>query len=568
MTVPPETPDRDGAYPRLSEGQLERLAAAGERVRTSEGEFLFREGDDQYDFFVVLSGRVAITQGSLPDLRLIAIHGPGRFLGELGLLTGQHALFSATVAEAGEVLRVPVERVRERVVQDPGLGDLILRAFIQRREILIDLGAGLKLIGSCYSPDTRRLLEFLARNRVPHRWIDLEADTGAEALLRELGIPPEQTPVVIWNGEVLRNPSNGELARALRLSEPEAAGEVCDVVVVGAGPAGLAAAVYGASEGLGTVALEGVAAGGQAGTSSRIENYLGFPAGLSGAELAERARLQAEKFGARLTIPAEAVALRAENGHHVVELDDGNSVAAHTVVVATGARYRKLPVPGLDRFEGRSVFYAATHVEARVCAGDPVAVVGGGNSAGQAALFLAQYASVVHLIVRDDSLDVNTSRYLADRIEHAPSIEVLLSAEVREPLGDETLEGVIVEERPTGERRELAARALFVFVGAKPHSDWLGAQLALDAKGFVLTGRDAEAAWSGTGRRPLMLETSRPGVMAAGDVRAGSIKRVASAAGEGSMAISIVHEHLAAQRGAQHAALTTGQAPQTNVSST
>jgi len=568
--LPPETPDHHGAYPRLEKTQLQTLAASGERRPTHEGEVLFQDGDEQYDFFVVLAGKVAITHGSPPDEQLIAVHGPRRFLGELGLLTGQPALFTATVVEAGEVLRVPVEHVRERVAQDPAFGDLILRAFLQRRELLIDVGAGLKVVGSCYSRDTRRLLEFLARNRIPYRWIDLEKDASAEALLRELGVGPEETPVVVWKGETLRNPSSAELARALHLAKPAPAAEIYDLVVVGAGPAGLAASVYGASEGLTTITLEGVAAGGQAGTSSRIENYLGFPSGLSGAELAERARLQAEKFGARLTIPAEAVGLRAEEGHHVVELDDRSSVAAHTVVVATGARYRKLAVDTLERFEGSSVFYAATAVEARVCAGDPVAVVGGGNSAGQAALFLAQHASVVRLIVRDASLDTNMSRYLAARIERSPTIEVLLRTEVRDPIGDEALEGLIVEDGATGERRELAARALFVFIGAVPHSQWLGDELALDENGFVLTGYDAEAAWDGGGRGPLPLETSRPGILAAGDVRAGSIKRVASAVGEGSMAISLVHQHLAAQRGAQEAAQTTvaPRALQTKVSST
>jgi thioredoxin reductase (NADPH) len=557
--LPPETPDQNGAYPRLGEEQILALSAAGDRRPTRDGELLFREGDDPYDFYVVLAGRVSTTQGAPPEERLIAVHGPGRFLGELGLLTHQPALVTATVVQTGEVLRMAAEQVREIVSQDPSFGDLVMRAFLQRREILIDAGGGLRVVGSCYSRDTRRLLEFLARNRIPHRWIDLEEDAAAEELLRALGLAPEETPVVVWGAEVLRNPTNAELARALHVAEPAADGAVCDLVVVGAGPAGLAAAVYGASEGLGTIALEGVAVGGQAGTSSRIENYLGFPAGLSGAELTERARLQAEKFGAQLSIPAEAVALRAEDGHHVVQLDDGSSLAAHTVVVATGSRYRRLPVEAIDRFEGTSVFYAATPVEARVCAGDPVAVVGGGNSAGQAALFLARHAAAVRLIVRDPSLEVHMSRYLADRIERSPAIEVLLDTEVRELVGDEVLEAVVVEDAESGERREIPARALFVFIGAKPHSDWLEGELALDAKGFVLTGRDTAAAWSDGDRVPLLLETSRPGVMAAGDVRSGSIKRVASAVGEGSMAISLVHQHLAGQRGTRLAAQTTGQ---------
>jgi thioredoxin reductase (NADPH) len=563
-----ETPDVHGAYPRLSEGQLATLEPLGTRRRAEESEVLFREGDTGYDLFVVLAGKAAITQGSPPDDQLIAVHGPGRFLGELSLLTGEPAFFTATVVEAGEVLQVPVARVREQVAQDEGFADLILRAFLQRREILIDLGAGAKVIGSCYSPDTRRLLEFLARNRVPHRWIDLEQDAMAEALLRELGVATEDTPVVICRSDVvMRNPSNAEVARALNLSRPERDRAVRDLVVVGAGPAGLAAAVYGASEGLDTVALEGVATGGQAGLSTRIENYLGFPAGISGAELAERARLQAEKFGARIDVPAEVVALRTQSGAHVLELEDGTAVAGRAVVVATGAHYRRLPIAELERFEGSSVFYAATLMEARVCTGDPIAVVGGGNSAGQATLFLSRFASRLRLLVREDSLDRNMSRYLGDRIERAPNVEVLLNTEVRAPLGGDRLEGLVVEDNVTGARRELEARALFVFIGVEPHTSWLQDVLALDGNGFVLTGKNASPRSEGGGREPMLLETSRPRVLAAGDVRAGSIKRVASAVGEGSMAVRLVHELLGAQRGPVQAAQTTGAA-QTNASST
>jgi len=557
---PAETPDQHGAYPRLDDEQIEALSALGERRAAKEGEVLFREGDDPYDFYLVLAGLVAITQGTPPDEQLIAVHGPRRFLGELGLLTGQPAFFTATMLEDGGVLRVPVEEVREQVAQDPPFGDLILRAFLQRREILLGLAAGVKVIGSCYAMDTRRLLEFLARNRIPHRWIQLEEDPQAEALLRELGVTPEDTPVVIsTGGQVLRNPSNRELAEALHLSDPRPERDVYDLVIVGAGPAGLAASVYAASEGLETVTLEGVATGGQAGTSMRIENYLGFPSGITGAGLAERARIQAEKFGARITVPTEAVALRAENGHHVVALDDGTELTALTVLIATGARYRKLPVEGLERFEGTSVFYAATPIEARVCAGDPVAIVGGGNSAGQAALFLSRHASLVRLIIREDSLDTYMSRYLADRIERTSNIEVLPSTEVREPVGDEALEALIVEHNRTGERREVPAWALFVFIGARPHTGWLGDQIALDDRGFVATGKEAGSARGGE-CPALFLETSRPGVLAAGDVRAGSVKRVASAVGEGSMAVQLVHAYLSAHRGSREAALTTAPA--------
>jgi thioredoxin reductase (NADPH) len=546
---PPETPDSLGAFPRLSEAQLESLAELGERRPTRRDEVLFREGDRSYDFYVVLDGKVAVVAGSGSEERLIAVHGPRRFLGELSQLTGQPAFFTAVVREPGHVLVVPVERLRALVAGEPQLGDLILRAYLLRREMLIGLGTGFKLIGSRYSPDTRRLREFAARNRLPHTWIDLEEDKAAETLLRELGVAPDDTPVVIWRGtEVLRNPSTTKLASTLGLSLPRVRQAQCDLIVVGAGPAGLAAAVYGASEGLDTVALDAMATGGQAGTSSRIENYLGFPSGVAGPELAERATLQAEKFGARITVPAAATGLEEADGHHVVTLEDGKTVVGRTVVITTGARYRKLDVPRLEHFEAMSIYYAATAVEARMCHSDPVAVVGGGNAAGQAALFLARHSAETRLLIRGGDPGKSMSRYLVDQIERS-AVEVVRHTEVRELVGDRMLEALIVEDVRTGERRSIAARALFVFIGARPHTGWLGDQLELDEHGFVVTGaRVGRAAWEGataaTGRQPLPLETSRPGVFAAGDVRSGSVKRVASAVGEGAMAIHLVHEHL------------------------
>jgi len=540
-----ETPDQLGAYPRLSDDQLGALAAVGEQQSVAPGDVLFKEGDEDYDFLVILDGKVAMVQDGESGEQLIAVHGPRRFLGELGLLVGQPAFFTAKVVEPGDVLRVPIERLRERVGDDPAFGDLVLRAFLQRRSILIGLGAGLRIIGSCYSAGTRRLLEFVARNRLPHRWLDLEEDTDAERLLTRLGVRTDETPIVLLGDALLRNPSNAALARALGLSFPARRRDIADLVVVGAGPAGLAAAVYGASEGLTTIGLDGVAVGGQAATSARIENYLGFPSGLSGPELAERARIQAQKFGATLTVPGEVTSLGRHDGHYVVEIDQGPPIEASTVIVATGVRYRRLPVPGIDRFEGASVFHAATIMEARVCAGDPVAVIGGGNSAGQAALFLSRHASGVRLIVREPDLSQNMSRYLIDRIERTPEIEVLLNAEVRSVEGEKSLEAITVEDNPSGERRRIEGRALFVFIGAQPHSGWLGNALALDKKGFVLTGPAAARA-AGEPRDCMLLETSRPGVLAAGDVRSGSIKRVASAVGEGAMAVRLVHEHFAA----------------------
>jgi thioredoxin reductase (NADPH) len=541
-----ETPDRDGAFPRLSEEQLARLSAEGTRRRADAGEVLFREGEKRWDFHVVLRGRVAIVDGyGGPDERLIAVHGERRFLGEIGLLTGQAAFFTAVVAEPAELLVVPVERLRALTTQDTALGDLVVRAYLLRREMLIGLNAGFRIIGSRFSADTRRLREFAARNRLPHRWIDLENDAAAEALLREVGVSPQETPVVIWHGDVLRNPSNEELARAIGLPAPATERTMFDLLVVGAGPAGLAASVYGASEGFATITLDAVATGGQAGTSSKIENYLGFPAGISGAELAERATIQTTKFGGRITVPAEAVALERADDHYLVRLSDGFEILARSVVIATGARYRRLPVPGLDRFEGDSVHYAATLMEARLCTGDPVVVVGGGNSAGQATLFLSRSAAELRLLVRTDSLTHDMSRYLADRIERDPRIEVMLNTEVRAVEGDEVLEAVIAENTRTGERRRVPARALFVFIGADPHTDWLRGQVALDDRGFVLTGTAATPEPEGDGRpvyRPRLLETNQPGVLAVGDVRSGSMRRVASAVGEGAMAVRLLHE--------------------------
>jgi thioredoxin reductase (NADPH) len=537
-----ETPDLHGAYPRLSDAQIDALRPFGEVRPTREGEVLFREGDEHYDFHVVLAGTVAMIEDTGEEERVIAVHGAGRFLGELSLLIGQPAFFTALVREPGEVLTVPVERLREVLSQDPVLGELVLRACLVRRSLLIGLGAGLRIIGSRYSPETRRIREFAARNRVPHVWIDLEEDGAAEELLRRLGVSPDETPIVIWRGKtVLRNPSNAELGHLIGLHSPAAGGASCDLLVVGAGPGGLAAAVYGGSEGLETVLLDAVATGGQAATTSRIENYLGFPAGVSGPELAERATLQAEKFGVRITVPAEAVGLERRDGHHVVRLAGGAELSARSVVIATGVHYRRLPVDRMEEFEPHSVYYAATVMEARMCAGDPVAIVGGGNSAGQATLFLARYAAGVTLIVRHDDLGRDMSRYLADRIEGAPGIEVLLETDVRELCGERTLDGVVVEHRRTGERRTVPAKALFVFVGNQPRTGWLEGAVTLDDGGYVVTGPAA-----GTPEHePLPLETSSAGVFAVGDVRSRSVGRVASAVGEGAMAIRLVHERSA-----------------------
>jgi thioredoxin reductase (NADPH) len=542
-----ETGNRDGAFPRLGDDALAFLDERGDRRRTREGDVLFREGDASYDFFVVVSGKVEIVQGlGEPGERTIGVHGAGRFLGELNLLTGETVYLSARVTEAGEVLHVERDRLRELVAGEPGLGDLILRAYLARRAILIGLGTGPKLIGSRFSPDTRRLRVFLARNRFPHGFLDLEEDPSAEALLRELAVEPAETPIVLSGHDLLRNPSNPELARTLGLQAPSSSETVYDLLIVGAGPAGLAAAVYGASEGLATVALDAVAAGGQAGTSTRIENYLGFPAGISGMELAERAMIQADKFGARLVVPAEAVGFCRHEDHYRVRLADGGSAEGRTVVIATGARYRRLDVPRIEELTGLGVYYAATPMEAQMCTGSNVAIVGGGNSAGQAAMFLSRQVRKVTVMIRRGDLGETMSRYLIDQLDRTANIEVQTHTEVVDLLGERSVEALVVADRRTGERRPLAVTALFVFIGADPRTGWLGDEVALDAKGFVVTGRDLDGQAEGEAP-PLLLETSAPGVFAVGDVRAGSIKRVASSVGEGSMAVRLVHQHLAAR---------------------
>jgi thioredoxin reductase (NADPH) len=526
-----ETPDLQGAYPRLDDEQIAALAAVGSRRAVQPEQILFSEGDRDYDFHVVLDGKVAVVAArGTPEERLIGVHGHGRFLGELGLLAGEASFYTAIVVAEGETLMVTASQLRELMARDPVFSDIILHAFLVRRSILIGLGAGLCVVGSRYSPDTRRVRDFAARNRIPYRWLDLEADPSADQLLARTGVRPEETPLVLVYGRVLRNPTNTELAAAIGLPTPAATHSDADVLVVGAGPAGLSAAVYGASEGMRVVVLDGVATGGQAGTSSRIENYLGFPAGISGAELAERATLQARKFGAQFAIPGEARSIRRDGPHYTVDLADGSSVTAAAVVAASGARYRRLNVPRADHFEEMSIYYAASQAEALICHGDPVAVVGGGNSAGQAAVFLSRHAAQVTMVVREHDLSKFMSRYLIDQVTRIGNVSVMLGTEIRELLGDQSLQAVGVADRDTGARRMVRARALFVFIGASPSTGWLGNMVETDDAGFIRTGD----------RSPL--ETSEPGIFAAGDVRSGSTKRVATAVGEGAMVIRLALE--------------------------
>jgi thioredoxin reductase (NADPH) len=538
-----------GRFPVLDDGQLAVLQRYGIEQEVSPGDVLFAEGDETYDLIVVLEGEVQIVgKGGRPGERVEVSYNPGHFLGEIGLLTGQRAFMRAVAKTAGRVLRVPVPQVHEVMNQEPGLSELILRTFLIRHSKLTAVGAGLTLVGSRFHADTRRILEVLSRNRLTSHWIDLEEAEQAEGLLRRLDVPVDALPIVIVPGEpLLRNPSNRALLDAVGLSgTPDSSpSDSYDLLVVGGGPAGLSSAVYGASEGLSTVLAEDTAFGGQAGTSSRIENYLGFPAGLSGEELADRAVLQAQKFGVRMKLAARAVALSSEAGLHHVTFADGEKTAARSVIIATGASYNRLPLERLEKFEGVGVYYAATQMEVQACAPDGVAIVGGGNAAGQAAIFLSRSCRSVHIIIRGSSLEHSMSRYLIEQIEQHPGIEVVPYTQVTSLLGEERLEGVQLTESRSGQTSSLDIGGLFVFIGATPCTEWLGGQLSADDAGFLLTGADIpQSDREAHAPVPLLLETSSPGIFCVGDARSGSIKRCAAAIGEGSMAVRLLFDRL------------------------
>ena len=553
MSTKDPAPFRTPGLPSpLEEKQIEVLRNYGQTKVTEAGQVLFVAGDTKNDLIVVLQGEVQVIDDFAGTVRTMGIFGRNTFLGDLHMLTGQGVPLSAKVTVGGELLAIPRENLKKVVTEEADLSNLILDTFLARRATLMRAGVGLRIIGSRRSRDATRLREFATRNRLPHVWIDLEEDREkAEALLERFGVDSSESPVAIWQGtDVLRNPTTPQLARAMGLKVELPKERTYDLVVVGAGPAGFGAAVYGASEGLSTLALESIALGGQAGTSSRIENYLGFPVGLSGLELATRALAQADKFGAQTAVPEEAVNIRRENDLFLIGLQEGGEIMARSVIAATGARYRRLDVADLERFEGLSVHYAATEAEVQRFEGADVVVVGGGNSAGQAAVFLAGRMRKVYLLIRGGDLAKSMSSYLIDRIKSAPNIELLANSEVRELVGDDHLEGVMIEDNRSGERRRLDAKALFAFIGAQANTDWLRGVAELDKSGFVLTGRalDASAlegaAWQTLAREPYRLETSMPGLFAAGDVRSGSIKRCASAVGEGAMAVGLVHQYL------------------------
>jgi thioredoxin reductase (NADPH) len=533
----------------LDAGELAVLAAFGDVRAVEAGDVLYRAGAPSTDFFVVLAGEVEVLRAG-DGGEVIVVHGPGRFLGELNLLTGQTHYVTARMAGPGEVLVVPQAAFRRLMSSKPDLADLIFNALSARRALLgvAEAAWAFRIVGSRYSREAMALRGFASRSRVAHTWSDIEDEPNPEAFLAALGLGPADLPAVATPTGVLLRATPAELGERLGLTYRAVPGYIFDLVVVGTGPAGLAAAVYGASEGLDTVSIDGVAIGGQAGASSRIENYVGFPNGISGEELASRAAIQAQRLGARLNAPCRAAGLRSEGDFHVVVLADGSEIPTRAVIVASGARYRRLPVDDLERFEGAGVYYAATDLEARVCTGQDVVVVGAGNSAGQASIYLAQQGSPVTLAIRGADLGKDMSHYLVDRIESDPRITVERTTEVRALAGENHLATIVLEHTPTGDRRTIACSGLFCFIGAEPATGWLGGEVALDPDGFVLTDRnlaDALVRSSFAGRDPFLYETSMPGVFAVGDVRHGSMKRVAAAVGEGSSAVRSVHEHLA-----------------------
>ncbi len=547
----------------LTEVQLEVLRRYGREQVVAPGDVLFADGDETYDLIVTLEGGAEIVEhhGQSDEVTIVS-YGPFEFLGEMGLLSGQHAYLTGVASDPGRILRIPIDQVHVIMAEELDLSELILRAFLLRHSRLTYRGSGLTLIGSRMDVDTRRLLEVLARNRLSSRWLDPADSPEAEALVREFAIEPEHLPIVlIAGGPLLRNPSSRDLLDALGLvvTRQTDLSEVCDLLVVGGGPAGLAAAVYGASEGLTTTLAEDTALGGQAGTSSRIENYLGFPAGLSGDELTARAALQAKKFGVRVKLASRATSLSSSEDAHQVAFEDGDVVNAKSVIIATGARYNRLPLNRLTELEGVGVYYAASQMEAQACGDKAVVVVGGGNSAGQAALFLARTCVEVHILIRRDSLVETMSRYLIDQIEQHPQIRVSPHTEVSGLIGDSVLEGVEVRHNISQVTSTLSIGGLFVFIGAAPSTAWLGGQLAEDEHGFLLTGRDVPATHLlDPSYAPLLLETSRPGIFCVGDVRSGSVKRVATAIGEGSMAVRLAFDRAQArERQARTAAAAT-----------
>jgi thioredoxin reductase (NADPH) len=550
--VPSALDARTQAFPILSAAQISRVRSGSKLRHVKNGEILFEPGNTNVPFFVLLSGSMEIVQPDFDGERLVARHGPGEFTGEMTMISGRRCLVRGRVTEPGEFLQLSGDGLRSLIAKDSELSEVFMRAFILRRLELVSRGLGnVILMGSRHSANTLRLREFLTRNEYPYTYVDLDTDKTSQELLDRFEIKLNEIPVVICNRtrSALRNPSIQELADCLGLNSPIVESQVRDLIIVGAGPAGLAAAVYAASEGLDALVIEAAAPGGQAGSSSKIENYLGFPTGVSGQELATRAIVQAEKFGAKMMVAHSVAKLDCAKRPFKVVLDNGNKLPARAVVIATGAQYNKPRIPNIEKFEGQGIYYGATFMEAQLCESEDVIVIGGGNSAGQAAIYLSQTARKVYMLVRSSQLSDTMSRYLIQRIEENPAIELHYKTEITALDGETHLERVTWQDRSSGQIFVYDIRHVFIMAGASPRTEWLRGCLALDDKGFILTGRDLDAATGAPamaqGRSPYMLETSLPGVFAVGDVRAGNLKRVASAVGEGAIAIHLVHRALA-----------------------
>ena len=538
-------------FPTLTEAQINRIRPFASLRHVNDGDVLFRADDSDAPFFILLSGSMEIVQPDVNGERLVANHAPGEFTGEMTMITGHRSLVCGRMTSVGDLLEMSGSGLRSLVARDGELSEMFMRAFILRRLILINRNQGNAiLMGSRYSAKTLRLREFLTRNGHPYVYVDLDVDRESQALLDRFAVSVSEIPVVICNYRtVLRNPSIQELSDSLELNCTIDESQVRDVIIVGAGPAGLAAAVYGASEGLDVLMVEAAAPGGQAASSSKIENYLGFPTGLSGEELATRAITQAQKFGAKLMVAHSVVQLDCDKNPYRLVLENGKPLEARSIVIASGAQYNDPENLDLERFVGQGVYYGATFIEAQLCELEDLVVVGGGNSAGQAAVFLAQTARRVHMLVRSQRLSDSMSRYLIQRIEENSGIEVHYKTELVCLEGDTHLERVTWREKDSPDSTTQSIHHVFIMTGASPRTDWLRGCVSLDDKGFILTGRDLDTvkqdrSWP-LARSPYMLETSLPRVFAVGDVRSGNVKRVASAVGEGSIAIHLVHRALA-----------------------
>jgi thioredoxin reductase (NADPH) len=556
----PPIPEHSGfdaetqTFPALTPAQIDRVRHGSQLRQVKPGDILFRPGDTNVPFFVLLSGSMEIVQPDIGGERPVTTHHAGAFTGELSMISGQRCLVLGRVTAAGDFLEHSPEGLRSLVARDAEMSEIIMRAFILRRLALINHHLGnVVLMGSRHSANTLRLREFLGRNGYPHTYVDLDTDKTSQDLLDRFQVKLEDVPVVICDSRtVLRNPSTPQLAECLGLNVNIDNSQMRDLIIVGAGPSGLAAAVYAASEGLDALLIETEAPGGQAGSSSKIENYLGFPTGVSGLELASRAIHQAQKFGAQMMVAHSIVKLSCKRRPYQVVLDEGTTLSAKAVVIATGAQYNKPAIANLKKFEGQGVYYGATHMESQLCEGEDVIVVGGGNSAGQAAVFLSQTARKVHMLVRSGGLAETMSRYLIQRISENPHIELHCKTEIVELEGETQLQRVGWLDKTTGQTSVHEIHHVFIMAGASPRTEWLRGCVALDDKGFILTGRDLDAnanpdpalAWP-LARSPQMLETSLPGVFAVGDVRSGNVKRVASAVGEGAISIHLVHRTLA-----------------------